>query len=485
MECSEASSESEERMNTRPNIVLIHADQWRADCLSFTGHPSVETPHLDSFFRSGVSFSKAYAAVPSCIASRASLMTGLTQRTHGRVGYRDGVPWKYDTTLAGTLADAGYHTQAVGKMHVYPERNLLGFHNVVLHDGYLHRSRSQGDIADRDDYLLWLRDRRGATADFIDTGMGCNGYAVAPWCYDTLEHPMAWVTTESIDFLRRRDPDKPFFLYTSYHRPHPPLDPPRDYLAMYDRKTLPPPVMGDWAELLRADRGPDSPVPSHPDAIDRARKAYYAQLTFIDHQINRLIHALHERMLMDNTWIIFVSDHGDMLYDHNLTAKALPYEGCARVPLIIRYPQKNALPTGRTIDAPVEMRDIFPTMCDIAGIETPKSVEGKSVMPLCRGESPAWRDYIHGEHEWGEGSNQWLTDGKWKYAWFSQTGREQLFDLVNDPNEQHDCAGQKANELAEWRTRLVQELDGREEGYSDGNKLIVGRNPTQVLKHIL
>lgn len=472
-------------MSEKPNIVLIHVDQWRADCLSFTGHPSVETPHLDSFFRSGVSFSKAYAAVPSCIASRASLMTGLTPRTHGRTGYRDGVPWKYDTTLAGTLAANGYHTQAVGKMHVYPERNLLGFHNVVLHDGYLHRSRSQGDIADRDDYLPWLRDRHGASADFIDTGMGCNGYAVSPWCYDAHEHPSAWVTTESIDFLRRRDPDKPFFLYTSYHRPHPPLDPPRDYLAMYERKTLPSPVRGDWVDHTVRRGGLDSPVPVSHAEIDRARKAYYAQITFIDHQINRLVHALHERNLMDDTWILFTSDHGDMLYDHEHIAKALPYEGSARVPFIIRYPQKNALPAGKTIDAPVEMRDIFPTICDIAGIETPRAVEGKSVMPFCRGEQPEWREYVHGEHEWGTGSNQWLTDGKWKYAWFSQTGREQLFDLVNDPNEMHDLAAKDANRVSEWRTILVNELNGREEGYTDEKDLIVGKKPMQVLEHIL
>lgn len=472
-------------MSVKPNIVLIQVDQWRADCLGFTGHPAVETPHLDGFFRQGVNFSKAYAAVPSCIAARASLMTGLTPRTHGRVGYRDGVPWTYPVTLAGTLASAGYHTQAVGKLHAFPERNLLGFHNVVLHDGYLHQSRSRGDHADRDDYLPWIRARRGPRADFNDTGMGCNGYAVAPWCYENHEHPTAWVTDESIDFLRRRDPSKPFFLYTSYHRPHPPLDPPRDYLAMYGAKTLPPPLRGDWVDHEVRRGHFDSPVPLKAEEIDRARKAYFAQITFIDHQINRLTQALHERGVLGNTWILFVSDHGDMLYDHAHIAKALPYEGSARVPLLMRIPDsEKALSRGVQVDAPVELRDVLPTCCEIAGIPIPPSVEGRSLLPFVRGEKPEWREAVHGEHEWGEGSNQWMSDGRTKYAWFSQTGREQLFDLAEDPGETRELSRSQPERLAQWRSRLAKELDGREEGYSDGKSLFAGKKATAVLSRL-
>ncbi|MBN8217368.1 MAG: arylsulfatase [Spirochaetes bacterium] len=469
-------------MADRPNIVILQVDQWRADCLGFAGHPTVETPHLDAFFRQGVNFSKAYAAVPSCIAARASIMTGLTPRSHGRVGYRDGVPWNYPVTLAGTLAAAGYHTQAVGKLHAYPERSLLGFHHVVLHDGYLHHSRSHGSHEDRDDYLPWIRGRRGPRADFIDTGMGCNGYTVAPWCYDNSEHPTAWVADESIDFLRRRDPSRPFFLYASFHRPHPPLDPPRDYLALYDKKELPPPLRGDWVDHPLRRGYFDSPVPVKPDEIDRARKAYYAQITFIDHQINRLTHALHERGVLSNTWILFVSDHGDMLYDHGHIAKALPYEGSARVPLLMRLPDsQKTLARGRQVDAPVELRDIFPTCCEIAGVAVPPSVEGKSLLPFARGEAPQWREAVHGEHEWGEGSNQWLSDGKTKYAWYSQTGREELFDLEKDPGEIHELSRLEPERLSKWRTRLAKELAGREEGYSDGTRLIPGKKATPVL----
>jgi arylsulfatase A-like enzyme len=468
----------------RPNILLIHVDQWRADCLGFAGHPVVETPHLDRLWEEGSSFSQAYAAVPSCIASRASLMTGLTPRGHGRVGYRDHVPWNYRITLPGLFASAGYHTQAVGKMHVSPARNLLGFHNVVLHDGYLHCERRPGaDLHLVDDYLPHLEQAHGPLADHLDSGIGCNGYVVSPWPYEDTLHPSAWVTTHAVDFLRRRDPGKPFFLYASYHRPHPPLDPPRWYLDLYERKPLPPAAAGDWdASLTPTGSGLDSPVPADPVQRDRARRAYYAQCSFIDHQINRLLHALHAHGATANTCIVFVSDHGDQLFDHGLVAKALPYEGSARVPLIIRLPNASRADGKRRVDAPVEMRDLLPTLCDVAGIPLPDSIEGLSLVPFCRGETPAWREYVHGEHDRGPLSNHWLTDGKSKYVWYSQSGVEQFFEIATDPYETRNLVQERSAEVARWRERLVHELQGREEGYVLDGRLVTGRRAQSTLK---
>ena len=160
----------------RPNIVLITVDQMRRDCMGISGHPVVETPNLDMMKKNGYQFTRAYSAVPSCIPARAALMTGTSQRTHKRVGYEDGVPWNYPCTLASEFARGGYHTQCIGKMHVYPERNLCGFHNVVLHDGYLEFDRDQGlpqteSHQQHDDYLLWLKRRKGCllyTSDAAD-----------------------------------------------------------------------------------------------------------------------------------------------------------------------------------------------------------------------------------------------------------------------------------------------------------------------------
>lgn len=118
-------------LEKQPNVILIMADQWRGDCLSVAGHGVVHTPFLDRLSLCGARFDKAYSATPTCTPARASLYTGLSQHTHGRVGYQDHVPWDYPTTVASEFTRHGYQTQAVGKMHVYPERSQMGFQNVI------------------------------------------------------------------------------------------------------------------------------------------------------------------------------------------------------------------------------------------------------------------------------------------------------------------------------------------------------------------
>ena len=146
----------------QPNILLIMTDQLRGDCLGAAGHPDVKTPYLDSLAARGTLFDRAYSSCPSCIPARAALHTGLSQEKHGRVGYQDCVDFRYPHTMAGELAKAGYYTQCVGKMHVHPLRNLMGFHHVELHDGYLHAYRrpdtpwyESQKVAD--DYFYWLK----------------------------------------------------------------------------------------------------------------------------------------------------------------------------------------------------------------------------------------------------------------------------------------------------------------------------------------
>ncbi len=468
----------------QPNILFICVDQWRADALGCSGHPVVETPHLDQLASEGTNFTQAYTSVPSCVAARAAIFTGLSQRHHGFVGYNDKAEWKYDVTLPGLLAGAGYHTQCVGKMHVEPPRNLLGFHNVVLHDGYTHLERSKkDDYSLVDDYTPWLRDQLGrSNADYIDTGIGCNGYAARPWVYDEMLHPTSWVTTQSIDFLRRRDTTKPFFLMTSYHRPHPPLDPPQAYLDRYLQKELPEIPRGDWVDFELPPGRFDSPYPKDSAQMDYARRAYYAQLTHIDHQINRLIMSLFEFGVLQDTAIMFVSDHGEMLYDHNHLGKTLAYDGSARVPMMLRLPQgaKNTF-KGRELGATVELRDILPTFCELAGVEVPETVDGKSILPLMRGEAEQIRSSLHGEHTRGADSNHWMTDGKEKYIWFAQTGKEQLFDLREDPHEMQELSGTRPERVAFWRSQLVNELEGREEGFVSEGKLVSGRPQNSIL----
>jgi len=477
----------------RPNVVFICVDQWRGDALGIEGHPAVQTPYLDYLASRGARFLRAYAGVPSCIAARASLHTGLTPEHHGRVGYREHVEWNYPVTMAGEFLRNGYQTQAIGKMHVYPARERLGFEGVELHDGFVHFLRdNHQDPAYIDDYLPWLRQRAGAEADYFDHGVDCNGVAARPWDKPEALHPTTWVFSQGIRFLKRRDPRRPFFLFLSMHRPHPPYDPPQWAFDQYMGMDLPEPAIGDWSQRFdefRDDNTPMSQVAHYrPEVRRRAQAGYYGHMTHIDHQVNRFLENLQEAGLAQNTVICFTSDHGEMMGDHHLYRKTVPYEGSARVPLLFRAPESVGIQPGVTPGGVVELRDIMPTLLDACGLDIPDVIDGKSLLPMMRGDADSVRDVLHGEHVFGgTQSIHYLTDGREKYIWFSSDGHEQLFDLVNDPHELHDLARDtgQADRVAAWRRRLVAHLDGREEGYSDGTGLIPGREPVAALSHLL
>lgn len=478
----------------QPNIILIMTDQLRGDCLGVMGHNEVKTPYLDSLASKGVLFDRAYSACPSCIAARAALHTGQSGRRNGRVGYEDLIPWNYEHTLAKELTKAGYYTQCVGKMHVHPLRNLLGFHNVELHDGYLHNYRypntpyyESQKIAD--DYFYWLKQEKGIEADVIDTGLECNSWVSRPWIYEEKYHPTNWVTTRSIDFLRRRDTSKPFFLMASYLRPHPPFDAPQYYFDLYKDKELTPPAIGTWERedaLNRYGRIFDSNTgPIDKELIRQAQIGYYACITHLDHQIGRLIQALVEYQVYDNSIIIFTSDHGEELCDHHLFRKSRPYEGSTHIPMIISGSEALLqAEQNQTCHAVVELRDILPTALEIAGFPVPDTVEGKSMMPLVRKELQKIRNFLHGEHEAGMASNHFIVTETDKYIWYSQTGEEQYFDLKQDKRELNNLieAESYQERIAYLRKQLIDTLKDSEEGYSDGTKLIVGRKPCATLK---
>ena len=478
------------REQKRKNIVLLMTDQLRGDCMGCAGHPDVKTPYLDTLASKGVRFENAYSACPSCVPARAALHTGLTQESHRRVGYADGIRWEYPHTMAGELTKAGYYTQCVGKMHVDPLRNYLGFCHVELHDGYLHYYRDpeipyRENQKQADDYFHWLKQEKGIDCDVTDTGLECNSWVARPWIYEEKYHPTNWVTDRSIDFLRRRDPDMPFFLFTSYLRPHPPFDAPQCYFDMYRNKELTPPVVGDWCdeEALRA-RGRifDSDTgPLDPELVREMQIGYYACITHLDHQIGRLIQALVENKLYDDTIILFVSDHGELLGDHHLFRKSRAYQGSSRVPFLVSGGGFRPEKPGSVKTDVVELRDVMPTVLEAAGVQIPDSVEGISLWNTALKESgtPEVREYLHGEHTLGEASSHWIITRDEKYIWYSQTGEEQYFWIAEDPDELHNLLGSEtAKERVEaLRGLLIQELQDREEGFVREGRLVTGCEP--------
>ncbi|WP_026820758.1 arylsulfatase [Arthrobacter castelli] len=480
----------------RPNIVLICVDQWRGDALSAAGHPRVHTPYLDQLAAVGTRFSRAYSATPTCVPARVALMTGQSQEAHGRVGYSDGVSFDeaHPVTMPRELRNAGYQTQAIGKMHVYPERSRIGFDDVRLHDGYLHysRRRHDRDLRQIDDYLPWLQAQAGVSAieDYTDHGLSCNSVVARPWDKGEALHPTNWVSTEAISWLYRRDPTVPFFLYLSFHRPHSPLDPPQWAFDQYLNRPPRERIVGDWTdayETHRRDGAHDAFFGRQDEwTHHRATAGYYGHLSHIDQQINRFLEALWEMRLRENTVVIFTSDHGDMMGDHDMYRKGFPYEGSAHIPFIMSVPEGYG-ERGTVVDEVVELRDIMPTLLDMAAAPIPESVDGESLTPFLRGDSSvSWRKDLHGEHTLLGQSLQWVTDGKAKFVWMSGEGQEQFFDLVNDPNETVNLIEDPSwsVESGKWRQRLIDHLRDREEGYVKDNRLVIGQQPATMLSHV-
>lgn len=478
----------------QPNVILILADQWRGDCLGVAGHPDVMTPYFDTLATEGLRFRNCYSATPTCIAARAALHTGMSQENHRRVGYADGVPWTYPHTLAGEFAKAGYQCHCAGKMHVHPQRKRLGYHSIDLHDGYLHYYR-QGNVPYfenqriADDYNYWLKNELGVDADVMDTGIDCNSFVARPWIYPEKYHPTRWVTDRAIDFLRRRDREAPFFLTVSYLRPHPPFDAPEPFFAMYRDRELAPPLMGDWANrgaLARAGRIFDSATGPLDEKLQReARVGYYACMTQVDYEYGRLRDAMFTHNLnRSNTIVLFVSDHGEMLSDHALFRKSLPYRGSAQVPFLLSAPQWAVEACGGTTDGVeerlVELRDVMPTLLSLCGIPVPDTVDGENVL------SPTFRrTHLHGEHLYGGGDCHWIVTERDKLIWFSDTGRRQYFDLVRDPDELHNAVDdpEYGDRVRELESVLVEELAWREEGFVENGALVPGRPVRATLAH--
>lgn len=469
-------------MEKQPHIVLIVVDQMRFDALAANGNSLISTPTLDMMAEQGFNFKNTYTAVPSCIASRAALMTGLKQENHGRVGFEEGIPWNYEKMLGKEFTNLGYQTEVIGKLHVYPSRDRIGFEHVLLHDGYLHSSRNVNDqyysqFAGSDDYLSWLSTQTNRPLDLTDLGLECNSWVARPWGEEEHLHPTNWIASEGIKFLNRRDPTKPMFLNLSFSRPHSPLDPPQYYFDMYmDRKDeFPELSVGDWVtteEYLYQIDGIKGKL--KPDDLDRMRAGYYGSITHIDYQINRFIMAMIEHQLINDTVFAFVSDHGDQLGEHHLYRKSFPYQGSSHIPFIIYDPGNNITNENYEIDELVEMRDIYPTLIDIASNQKVEDIDGMSMKEALLDKRFESRKYIHGEHSYGEYSNQWIVTKDWKYAWYPILGKEQLFNLKEDPNEHTDLIKNEAFKTIkeELKARLINELSGREENFVKDGKLV-------------
>ena len=447
---------------SRPNILFLMADQHRADCLGIDGNSAIHTPNLDRLAREGARFRCAYSSTPTCTPARAALLTGMSPWNHGMLGYAR-VAERYPVEMPQLLRDCGYHTLGIGKMHWSPQRGGHGFEQLILDEAT--RVESPDFISDYQAWFASMAPQLNSGA----TGIGPNSYRAAPYALPEELHPTCWTASVAERFLAGYDGSAPFFMKVSFVRPHSPYDPPKRWKGYYESRDLPSPCEGAWSErnrvrdtdkdtLWRGDLGKEQ--------VRQSRQGYYGSVSFVDEQIGRMLETLERRGMLENTLILYTSDHGDMTGDHHLWRKGYAYEPSARVPMLIRWPDGMLeAERGTVYDSPVELRDILPTFLDAAGTPAPRPIDGRSMLDLIRGAQD-WRTFIDLEHDiCYSPDNHWsaLTDGKTKYIFHAKDGEEQLFDLSTDPGEQTDLAGDtiQGPRLKAWRERLIAHLEPR------------------------
>ena len=425
-------------MSDRPNIVFILPDQLRPDFLSCYGATFIDTPNIDWIAEQGTRYDRAYSASPVCVPARTALLTGMNAIRNGVADNLHAVRGDYNEvgirTWPQLLAGAGYYTAGVGKMHFYPWDARHGFqYRVIAEDKrWLHI---------RDDYYQYLRERglrkyhgnehegylenRGAITNLL------------PW-----EHSIdRFVGREACRFIDNYGGDGPFALMVGFPGPHCPYDPSPDFPETFDPDEMPeaiPEAAGDTPVLrqqnIDGNKRPWNGVDytEFTDAHKKTIRAHYSGLVRqIDHEVGTIISTLRTNGLLDNTVIIFSTDHADYLGDHNLIGKASFYESAWRIPMLARLPDG---PTRQYSDDLVELRDVTATMLAAAGVPTPSHMDSQTLPGLgLFGRAP--RDRIVGML-----SDGWcIFDGEWKLAKYS-TGEMLLFNMRDDPTEQHNLA---------------------------------------------
>lgn len=430
--------------STRPNILLLLADDLRADAIHAFGGNPVQTPNIDRLAREGASFTRAYimgSTQPAvCMPSRGMLLTGrnLFQLPKEFAGDQD----LSCTSMPEHFRNAGYGTFFTGKWHNDRKALARGFGtgDAVFFGG----------MSDHYKIRLFPFD---ATGSFPKTT-----------AYTGEGHSSDIFADATVRFLDGYEGDRPFFAYVPFTAPHDPRQAPPEYGALYtpDDMPLPPNFLPehpfDNGELDIRDELL-APHPRMPEEIRKHIAAYYAMVTHLDAQIGRILEALRATGRDKNTIVVFASDNGLALGSHGLLGKQSLYKHSVRVPLIVRGP---GIEPGSHIDSLCYLHDLFPTLCGLCGTTTPDSVETQSLAPLLRASNAHARPSLF--HAYRDVQRA-VTTSRWKLIRYHVNGQNttQLFDLEHDPIEMHNLADtdsgrEKTQELDEqlqsWMSRI-------------------------------
>ena len=504
------------------NILFIMFDQLRWDYLSCSGHPHLETPNIDWLASQGVRFTRAYIQSPICGSSRMSTYTGRYVHSHGASW--NGIPLKVgELTMGDHLRKAGMGCFLVGKTHMRADEE--GMARLGLEPDSLIGARVSEcgfDVFERDDGMLpegpdgfydpngakeynkWLRDKGYESDnpwhDFANSGLDEDGNVQSGWflknsdkaaniAEEDSETP--YLTGRGIDFIEQAE--GPWCCHLSFIKPHWPYIVPAPYHNMFTPEDVPAP--------LRHEIELDDPQPVYgsyqknkiaqafqrDDVRDKVIPAYMGLIKQCDDELGRILDHLDETGQMADTMIVLTSDHGDYLGDHWLGEKDLFHEQSVKIPMIIYDPRAAADTTrGTTCNALVESIDLVATFVEAAGGVVPDHIiEGRSLLPWLRGETPEWRDFVISEFDYSptpqavrldveprDARLYMIFDGRWKMMHAEGGFRPMLFDLENDPEEFHDLAKTGEHQdhidrlyalLAQWGRRPAQRVTKSEQ----------------------
>ena len=483
----------------KPNVLLITCDQWRGECLSFVGHPTVRTPSADALARDGVPFRRHYAGAAPCSPARACLYTGLYQMNN-RV-CRNGTPMDarhYNIALAARAL--GYDPTLFGYTDVSPDPRRFAPGDPVLksYEGVLPGFTVRCHLPEHQKpWLSWLAARGvDSSAGFPDIHRPVNGTAGrvtnAPPVYGGDETPTAFLTGEFLRWHGEQRGAEPWFAHISYISPHPPFIVPEPFNTMYDPADGPafrrasslkkesaqhPYVAYHLGRQSRGDfiPGINGKVAEWNEATFRQIRAiYYGMISEVDSQLGRLWKTIRDAGEWDNTVIVLTSDHAELMGDHFMLGKGGYFDGSYHLPLIIHAPGVKT--GGGSVGAFTEAVDIMPTVIDLMGGEAPEWVDGHSLKPFLKGKTPkVWRDAAHWEFDFRAITKQTaerhlalssqqcnlavIRDERHKYVHFGGLPPA-LYDLTADPGETRNVADdsgylrirlEMAERLLAWR----------------------------------
>ncbi|WP_226527240.1 sulfatase [Metabacillus niabensis] len=427
------------RKSDRPNILFIMDDQHRFDYLGCAGLDSVNTPNIDRLASRGVRFTNCFTNSPICVPARIGLASGLQPSRIGAVDNWCSLPSNIPTFYQ-RFRDHGYRVGCVGKLDLnkpdpYNGKNgdradafKWGFTHPEECEGKMHAARS---LTPQGPYSYYLQEH-GLLEPFNKDYM--SRFKIGHQ-QSVLNHHDSVLPTEhfadiyigrrTAEWIEKVPDDYPWFNFVSFVGPHDPFDPPTEYAEKYREKDVPSAVKDsmqgkpEWVKNRQ--------ITDDPEIIASTRRQYCAAIEVIDDQIGMILDALERRNMVDNTYIIFTSDHGEMLGDHGLYQKSVGYEPALHVPLIISGPD---IPEGEVSDALIELIDLNPTVCELAGLPAQENIDAKSFGSILRKESLNHRsDIVSAERNF-----RVLRTNRYKYI-ENYNDISELYDLKEDPLE--------------------------------------------------